>query len=174
MAREYRFTVVPKASAWEARAAGSVLAALGIQDRDTFLRKYVTTVGRRIYVPFTVGVAQEGWSLLAQLAVVAHECTHLEQEDRDGWWYSWNYLTNTRKRAAYEVQGYRTTMEVEWTLTGETGWDPEGLRTYGCSAQDVLWARSELERVWSELTRVGPQMRAANTVINEYKIWYGL
>jgi hypothetical protein len=113
-----------------------------------FLDHYTTTVGKRIYTPFTVGEAHEFWSLEAQVAVCAHEHQHVEQLNRDGLKFLWSYATSTMARAAYEIEAYETSLDVQWFLRGQTV-DPhhyaEGLANYGCRAADVATARLALD-----------------------------
>jgi hypothetical protein len=156
MAGKYGTVVVSKADAWTMKTVGAMLNLLGIQDRERFMTRYVTTIGRRIYTPFEVGVELGGWTLVGQIAVCAHEHTHVIQGRRDGWRYEWRYLTSTAWRAWYEVEAYRTTLEMQWALTGAIV-DPEryaqGLEAYGCKAVDVEQARRTLTVCAEEVQR---------------------
>jgi hypothetical protein len=141
MQRRYGTTVVPKESAPEMRVASVFLPT------PKFLTNYVTTIGRRIYVPFTVGVVNNNWTLAGQAAVCAHEHQHVVQLAREGLWFQIGYALGTSKRAAYEVEAYRATLEMQWYLFGTLG-DPErmaeGLVNYGCTAADVETSKRAL------------------------------
>lgn len=139
--------VVRKQDAWMMRLAARVLPTPG------FLDSYVTTMWNTIYVPFEVGddgqfTGSDGvghvWSLVAQVAVCAHEHQHVCQQRRDGWRYGWRYATSTAARAAYETEAYRTTLEMKCALgvSAEELYEQasrhaNGLRNYGCSEKEV-------------------------------------
>lgn len=148
MSTVYRTTVVEKRSAPEMVLLSKVLPT------PNFLDGYVTTIGRRIYVPFAVGDATSGWSLDGQAAVCAHEHQHVEQLERDGLKYLASYAFSTAARARYEVEAYRTTLEVRHylgALIGDAGEAAEKLWAYGCKRADVEWARATLRSYRDEI-----------------------
>ena len=67
------------------QSVARLLDAMGVLDAEEFLENYVTTVDRRIYVPFEIGEGNSSWGLWDQLVVCVHEHQHVEQLDRDGW-----------------------------------------------------------------------------------------
>lgn len=166
MCERYGTTVVRKQDSWLMRLAARVLPT------SDFLEGYVTTIGRTIYVPFEIGVEEPGWSLEAQTAVIAHECQHLVQQRRDGFWYGWRYATNTAARAAYETEAYRATLEMKYAL-GADGWDlyqeakrhAEGLKNYGCTDNDVAIAAIQLAGACTDITRGAVKTEAARTAL---------
>lgn len=129
------------------------LAAAGLQlvrimDRDTFMNRYTTVIGRRIYPWFTLGEgsAKDLWY---QIVVGVHEHQHVVQANRDGvTGFSLPYLVSTRRRALIEAEAYRCNLEMNWWRSGEVG-DPERLAAkleqYGCSDDDVCAARDYLQ-----------------------------
>ena len=50
-----------------------------------FLGSFTTTIGKRIYTPFDIGVPDERYDLWGQISVCVHEHQHVEQLLRDGW-----------------------------------------------------------------------------------------
>src|SRR5262249_28101861 len=108
-------SVIDKRSATEMQVVAGVLGALGIVNREEFLRRFATTIGKRIYLPFDVGDAAQGWSLWSQVAVLTHECQYIVQYNANGpLGFSWRYLTNTAARAAFEAEAYRCQLELQW------------------------------------------------------------
>lgn len=142
MTAAYGTTVIDKRNAPEMRLVSRFLPT------PNFLERYATTIGKRIYLPFIPGEVSDRWSLVGQVAVCAHEHQHVEQLNRDGLRFLLGYITNTSRRAVYEVEAYRTTLELQWFLTGSMA-DPDGyadgLVNYGCRASDVETARKTLE-----------------------------
>lgn len=158
----YNTTVVNKSSAAEMVLLSKVLPTKG------FLDQYVTTIGRRIYVPFEIGVANEDWSLTAQAAVCAHEHQHVVQLDRDGFKYLWSYALSTAARASYETEAYRTTLEMKWYIDGvisDLDHYADGLANYGCKAADVEKARKSLRSYVPEISNGIVRTKAAQIAI---------
>jgi len=136
----FRTKTVRKGDALEMRLVARALEALGIQQRDEFLRRYTTTIGRRIYVPFEVGVAASEDELWNQLVVCVHEHQHVVQHDREGLRFELSYLGSRAARARWEAQAYRSNLELHYWRFGST--PPvrpvvEVLRDYGCRSEDV-------------------------------------
>lgn len=160
-------TVVDKRSALEMQAVGGLLGQLGIVDRAAFLGHFATTVGRRIYVPFDVGVPSEGWSLWAQMMVCAHECQHVVQYDRLGAArFAWQYLGSTAARARLEAEAYRCQLELHFWRTGQL-LAPHALasllKSYGVTDADVQVAETIL-RLSGESVRRGAVINRASAV----------
>ncbi len=123
------------------------LESLGIQNRDTFLKSYTTTIGRRVYTPFEIGVPQGGYDLWGQIVVCVHEHQHVVQHDREGLAYEVSYLTDRAARARWEAEAYRSNLEMCFWRYGQTPSAQsiaEGLFAYGCRAADVEVAAQSL------------------------------
>ena len=165
----YGTRVVDKASAVEMRLAAFALGKMGVLDPEAFMRRYTTTVGRRIYVPFEVGRPDERHDLWSQVVVCAHEHQHVEQLLRDGWLrFAGRYLLSSAARAAYEAEAYRSNLELAFWRTGEVP-DPgrlaARLRDYGCTGADVAMAQRMLELSAETVRRGGVANRASQKVI---------
>ena len=144
MQDRYRTTVHAKADALEMVAVGFALERMGVLSAEEFLKRYATTLGRRIYVPFAIG---EGADLWGQMALCAHEHQHVEQLDREGLSFVWNYLSRPAKRALYEADAYVTTLEMHFWRTGEllSADDLSAqLRAYAVGETDIAVARQAL------------------------------
>ena len=96
------------------------LSRINVLDKDEFLRRYTTTIGKRIYTPFDVGVPDERYDLWRQISVCVHEHQHVEQLLRDGWLkFAGRYLVSSAARAAYEAEAFRCNMELHYWRYGE-------------------------------------------------------
>ena len=120
----------------------------GMQEKEKFLHGFVTTLGKRIYIPFLVGDTSTGWDLWSQIKVCVHEHQHIIQGGRDGWiTFGKRYLTSSTHRAAYEAEAYGCDMEMEYWRTGNM-LDPAELANkligYGCSKEDAEMAHKIL------------------------------
>src|SRR5207244_13035308 len=91
--------------------AARLLDAIGVRYRDSWLNQCATTIGRRIYVPFTVGDAST-LDLWSQVVLCVHEHQHVVQHDKLGLRYELNYLTSKAARARYEAEAYRSELEL--------------------------------------------------------------
>lgn len=150
MASEYKFKTVQKADASEMRAIAWALNLMGVQSKKKFLNSYTTTIGRTMYLPFVIGVegGVSGISLEGQISTCVHECVHVTQYRRGGSKFVWEYLTSPAARAHYEVDAYRSNMEMYFWATGKI-LDPRDLAAklaeYGCSKADIRVAAKNLE-----------------------------
>lgn len=104
-----------------------LLSALSIQDQETFMRRYTTTIGHAIYIPFEIGVESEGYPLWWQIQILSHECEHVFQFDgewnpSEGPWeelaFSASYVVDPMSRALWEAKAYRVNLELEYWRTG--------------------------------------------------------
>jgi hypothetical protein len=139
----YHTRVVQKGGSGAMQAAAWGLDLMGIQDKQAFMTKYATTVGRTIYLPYVVGATGDTAALARQVATCVHEHQHVEQYDAGKWRWQWAYLTDPTARARYEAEAYATNLEMAFWYDGSQ-LDPAALaaklRAYGCSAGDVAVA----------------------------------
>jgi hypothetical protein len=148
MRARYGTRIVDKASAAEMKLVGWFLGRIGVLDQATFLERFTTTIGRRIYVPFTPGTPTPRHSLWSQLVICVHEHQHVEQLVRDGAaTFSLRYLASPAARAAYEADAYRCNLELHHWYTGQLP-SPrelaERLRSYGVRDVDIDVAETTL------------------------------
>lgn len=157
MCDRHRVRLVNKWDSREMDLVGAVLDRMGILSKKSFLESYSTTVVlsaspgpmRAIYTPFTVGEGDER-ILWGQMRTCVHEIDHVLQADRSGEiGYAWSYLSNPATRAHYEMEAYRSEMEMEWRYRGRM-LDPKDLARkiehYGCSLADIEIMESGLRR----------------------------
>jgi hypothetical protein len=148
MRARYGTRIVDKSSAAEMKLVGWFLERIGVLDQATFLERFTTTIGRRIYVPFTPGTPTPRHSLWSQLVICVHEHQHVEQLVRDGAvTFSLRYLASPAARAAYEADAYRCNLELHHWHTGQLP-SPrelaERLRSYGVRDADIDVAETTL------------------------------
>ena len=144
----YGTRVVRKRDALEMRATARALAFVGVLPADSFMARFTTVWGRRIYTPFEPGEgdAEARWS---QIVICAHEHQHVEQYARAGGFaaYAPGYLLSARRRALLEAEAYGCNMELAWWRYGVIP-DPSllanTLRNYGCGDADIEAAREAL------------------------------
>lgn len=147
MQERFRTSVVNKRDALEMQLVAQALDALGVQSREHFLRNFTTTIGRRIYMPFDVGVPRGGWDLWSQIVVCVHEHQHVVQHDREGLSFEVSYLADRAARARWEAEAYRSNLELHFWRYGTTPSArriAEALSDYGCRPEDVDVAAKSL------------------------------
>jgi hypothetical protein len=110
----YRTTVVTKADAGQMKELATLLDALGVVDRDRFLREFATTIGRTIYLPFTPGEATPAWDLWA--LTVAATSTSVLACARAG--VRGRVRDQQHARARHEAEAFLTQIEP---IAGGTG-----------------------------------------------------
>jgi hypothetical protein len=167
MQDRYRTSVRSKADATEMVVVAYALERMGILSAQAFLRQYATTIGRRIYLPFTPG---EGVDLWAQIVTCVHEHQHVEQLDREGLEFAFNYVARPAKRALYEAEAARSNMEMHFWRTGQVPSADaiaSGLRAYGLSEADVAAAREAL-RMSAVTVRAGGVVNGASRAALEW------
>lgn len=140
MSDRFGASVQPKASNGVMQAAAAGLALLGIQSREQFMRDYVTTIGRTVFVPYEVGSAKT-WSPWQQIATMAHECQHIVQHDRAGLVKRALDYATPAGRTRLECEAYTTSMELHhWHYGSIDGWwmseTARGMRHYGVGEID--------------------------------------
>ncbi|MBU8900632.1 hypothetical protein KRR26_33985 [Corallococcus sp. M34] len=170
MQERFRTKTASKADSLEMRLAAEALQRMGILDKQRFLERFTTTVGRTLYLPFEVGVPQGGWDLWGQVVVCVHEHQHVVQHDEEGPSYELNYLTSPASRAQYEAEAYTCNLELHYWRYGSTP-SPralaEKLRGYGCRPEDIKVAAHTLA-LTSASVRRGAVVREATHAALEW------
>lgn len=148
MCEAFGTRVIQKESAWEMRASGRVLGALGVMPREVFMRRYTTVWGGRIYPCFDLGQgdAHARWG---QVVVCVHEHQHVVQFKARGFGiYAARYMADSRFRASMEAEAYLTQLELNFWRNGvmpDAQRLANGLEAYGCRVSDVRHAQRILE-----------------------------
>ncbi len=141
MSRRYGTRIIDKADALEMRLVAWFLKRIGVLDEEAFLESFTTTIGKRIYTPYSVGESRRGHSLWSQLVTCVHEHQHVEQLKREGMLRFFSrYLASKAARAAYEAEAYTCNLELHFWRTGKI-LSPKRLASrlldYGCRPADV-------------------------------------
>lgn len=144
----YGTRVVEKAKSTDMQAAAKLLDLMGIVDETAFMTRFTTTIGTTIYAPFIIGYPESGWDLWSQIVICAHEHQHVWQDKQaGGLLYEWDYVISTAARTRYEIEAYRTGMELNWRYQNRMQ-SPSALaallKNYGCSATDIKVATKAL------------------------------
>jgi len=150
MQQHYGSTVVAKNDSAVMAAAAMLLDTLNILDKERFLKDFVTTLGKTIYIPFKLG--DDDWSLWDQTKVCVHEHQHVVQGERDGWaTFGSRYLSSSSWRAGYEAEAYGCDLELEFWKGGHgfnpydyALWRVRALKSYGCTEADISQAAAML------------------------------
>jgi hypothetical protein len=79
--RERPIRVVKKSAFWHQRAADVALKIVTLYGQRAYLTRYVTTLGRTIYVPDDF----DTWPAAQACEVLRHEAVHVAQFERLGW-----------------------------------------------------------------------------------------
>lgn len=138
MCQAYKTKAVPKSNSKLMKAVSLFLALCRIQKRKTFMSRFYTTIGNKIYCPKKLGSGNHA-ELVTQICVCVHEHTHVLQERKDKWRYKFRYMRSTAKRAVYEAEGYRASMEMHHWLTGRIipiDQVMNSLKSYGLKKRD--------------------------------------
>lgn len=153
MQKLYGTTVIDKSDSRLMKVVGSTLDLLGVQDKETFLKKYTTTINRAIYMPYPIGAP--GVDFIGQLALCAHEHQHVVQADREGWpAFAARYVVDHAARAVYEAEAYACNLEIAHALrgtpiaelAGATAHYARALKEgYGCTDDDVAVVEAALD-----------------------------
>jgi hypothetical protein len=125
------------------KVVGSFLSLMKIQDKEKFMSKYTTTIGKTIYVSFDIGGTTDKNVLASQISTCVHEHQHVVQYNRGGFDFTLEYVFQHDQRAKLEAEAYSTNIEIYHWYTGKL-LDTKVLATklldYGCDANDVLVA----------------------------------
>lgn len=145
----YGTRVVKKSDSALMKLAGEALDALDIQDSETFMGRFTTTIGDTIYTNFTLGDPGNLW---AQVELAVHEHQHVVQGRRDGLEYPIAYVASRASRAAYEAEAWGAQLEVSlWhfgpnlNLSGAAKHMSAKLASYGCGPEEIEQAQQTLE-----------------------------
>jgi hypothetical protein len=139
MHSEFKTKTIPKSDS-------SLMAVVKyfVPDPASFMAEFTTTVGHGIYIPFVVGVPSGAYNLWRQVQLCVHEHQHVVQYDRDGSVvFGFKYLFNKAARTAYEVEAYRSDMELQWwrdKTIPDPKWMASRLSSYGVDAANIRTA----------------------------------
>lgn len=165
----YGTTIIAKDDDAGMKRVATVLDALGVLDRERFLREYATTIGRSIYLPFVPGEATPAWDLWTQLTIGVHEHQHVVQHVRDGLAFEVEYLVDSSARARHEAEAYLTQLELHRWRFGEMP-PPrryaEKLAAYACTETDILWAAQYLTLAAAAISAGGRVTEAGAVAIS--------
>jgi len=159
MQTRFDVSVEEKNDSLAMQAIATLLDALSVQERDRFMKDFVTTivtVDATVYVPFEIGVevvdGNVRWPLWNQCRVAVHECQHAVQARREGWVaFDSKYLSSGSYRAGYEAEAFGCDLEMEFWRQG-AAFDlatfvqerPLVLKGYNCSEENIEQARAML------------------------------
>ncbi len=139
------------------------LRAFGVMDPQTFLTSYATTIGWKVYLPFTPGEPYGVWEDIPwQYYTVLHEAVHKLQYSRFGGpVFAWDYVVSSEIRAIHEAEAYLLQLEMGWHCEGKV-YAPErlaaGLTHYACSPEDCNTAARKLTDDWAAVHRFGAEI----------------
>lgn len=151
------------------KLVGHFLDGIGILDKDRFLDNYTTTIGSVVYVPFKIGVTSDKHSLLSQMSTCIHEHQHIAQWQRDGLVFMLEYLTDSTRRAVYEVEAMNSSLEFWWwysrTLPSINQMALK-LTDYNCSHNDIILAERMLRTIAKTVRKGAVVTSAGKTAIS--------
>ena len=169
--RRYGSRLVDRSESKPFQVLADLVSLLGIADRESYLRRTVTTIGHTIYAPFTPGEASPPYDLWTQIVVAAHEHEHIVQAEESGGDLAFilRYLVSPSDRAVFEARAFFSTFELEYWRYGEVRTSVDTITkiisgSYGLGANDVLAARAALV-VGLDVARVGGLSPATREVI---------
>lgn len=116
MSQRFRCTVVRKQSAMEMQVLATLFDIgrrfnLSVPAGEDFLERAATTIAWLVYLP-------DGLSPDQQIETLTHECQHVHQFWAHGLGlpggpgFMWLYITAPEARVRYEVEAYRTALEL--------------------------------------------------------------
>jgi hypothetical protein len=153
MQTKYDSNVIQKADSELMKLVAKFLDVAGIQDDETFMTRFTTTLHNNIYIPFELGVVPaQGYSLWGQIRLCVHEHQHIEQGQREGWIkFGGEYLTSPSYRANYEAEAFGCDMELQYWREG-TSFNAlaygqrrvEVLKMYGCKHEHIEQAQQTI------------------------------
>ena len=164
----YASSVIDKDNSESMQMIASALDMMGIMDKDTFMKKYTTTVGSTIYIPFEIGVSDSRYSLMSQIRTCVHEHEHVIQWQQNGVRFMLNYLSSSAQRAAYEVEAMRCSMEMQWWYNRtipDIDRMSNKLKGYNCKAEDIETTRRALSMISKTIMKDGIVSNAGKIAI---------
>lgn len=163
----YKTSVINKQNSTEMKLVARVLSLLNITDKNKFLTNSATTIGKKIYLPFTIGQVDKTTSLKTQqnelwhqIVICAHEHHHVHQHNTLSFLYEIPYLTSKSKRARFEAEAYRCHLELHFWRHGSLPSDQEidrladKLKSYNCSDNDIVLMKEKLH-IWAKRIKIG-------------------
>lgn len=169
MTGKYGTTAKSKADAEEMKLIGQLLGFLKISDPNAFLSNFTTTIGKTIYIPFTIGEPNEHWSLEGQLGVCMHEHQHVIQAmDAGEALFFARYLLDPTWRATYEGEGYRTNMTLNFQVFGvEPDVQPymKSIASYGLGTAELAFFQQFLQMSIPVITSGGVPDESARVTL---------
>jgi len=172
LADEYGATIKYGPTSGTVEMLAAALDAIGVQDKEKFLKNVSITIGDVIYLPFKVGAAGK-YPYPAQVAIVAHECEHVGQGEDEGYvpfWY--RYFSSKAHRAAHEASALAAELEVYYRLAGrmlDVQGLAKGLGWYKVSKADIAVTARHLAIVRDTLLKggeVSKQMKVIAKVLS--------
>jgi hypothetical protein len=158
MKQEFDSSVEEKNDILVMQIAAALLDTLHIQNKDLFMKNFVTTLWKTIYIPFIVGVEDDRWKFWNQIRVCVHEHQHIIQGMREGWpVFSTRYVTSSSYRAGYEAEAFGCDLEMEYYRTGQildVAQRVSILKDYGCKVADIEQAQQMLS-IRAEVVKQG-------------------
>lgn len=168
MEKQYHSSHTSKSDSGMMRMIGYFLNGLGILDKGKFLERYTTTIGNVIYIPFRIGVTDDRYSLRNQLMTCVHEHQHVVQWQRGGISFMLEYLTDSARRAVYEVEAMSSTLEMYWWYNRTVPDIPRmalKLVEYNCKKDDIVMSEKMLRTISKTVQRGAVTTSAGKTAI---------
>lgn len=164
----YQSSHTSKGDSTTMQMVGHFLNAVGILDKDKFLNRYTTTIGSIVYIPFKIGESDQEYSLFSQLSTCIHEHQHVVQWQRGGLSFMLEYLTDSSRRAAYEVEAMSSEIEYQWwynrTLPSISRMAGK-LVEYNCKSVDIQMAEKMLRTIAKTISKGAITTSAGETSI---------
>lgn len=151
--KRYDVEIIYKADAEEMQAIAWSLDALGIKDKEWFLKHFAHTVGRRIYVPWLPGVGSAD-DLAYQVRVLNHELQHRLQNHGRIAQESAMYLASRPYRARQEMHAMKCDLESCFYLYGKP-----------MSVRKLVAPLKHYKLRWSDRRRVRKGLEAYNKMV---------
>ncbi len=146
---EYDTKIVDKNKSSFMKALGIFLSTFGIMSKKEFLEDFVTTIGKTIYVPFSIGKGKLNENdLLNQIFLCVHEHEHVVQHNKLGRKYSIRYVLRSSQRAKFETEAYSTSLEIYYWFFKDflsTDYLSQLLIFYNCKEKDILQSKKALD-----------------------------
>lgn len=138
MMKTYHFDIIDKPNAYEMQIAARFVSQFTSIGYEDFLKKYSTTVGNRVYIPYTIGKGNH-YQLFNQICTITHEARHVKDFRRNPADMG-HYLICQRKRTEIEYRAYSTYLYLYWWRYGKLPniWKvAQKLSNYGVGAEHV-------------------------------------